>query len=114
MEATAVLKLTILFNHPEDEDAFETHLAERHLPLYQPVAEYCTRVELTRCAPSPHGEPAPYYRLLDVWFAGPAELNGFLHHGQPVVADLQTFASGGFQVLLGEVEEVSLDITSST
>lgn len=68
-----MLKLTVLYTRPEDEQAFEQHYTGVHLPL---VAEMpgLTRFESARCVGTPDGSPAPYHRTADLYFPDSAAM----------------------------------------
>ena len=94
-----MMKLTVLYGHPESADAFERYYAETHLPLVdrmQGVAE----VSLTRFLAAPDGGAPAYYRMAVLSFADQQQMDCALssEEGQAAVADLTNFATGGVTV----------------
>src|SRR5436190_10391136 len=98
--------VVVLYNQPRDTAAFEKYYAEKHVPLFASHAQEIgvTRAELVRFSPSPDGRPAPIYREADLrWDSQEARDKGMATAGfKAVAADLPTFATGGFTVLLGQ------------
>ena len=96
----------VLYNQPKDTAAFEKYYAEKHVPLFASHAQEIgvTRVELVRFAPGADGKPAAIYREADLrWDSKEARDKGMATAGfKAVAADLPTFATGGFTVLLGQ------------
>jgi len=96
----------VLYNQPKDTAAFEKYYAEKHVPLFASHAQEIgvTRAELVRFAPGADGRPAAIYREADLrWDSKEARDKGMATAGfKAVAADLPTFATGGFTVLLGQ------------
>jgi uncharacterized protein (TIGR02118 family) len=99
-----MIKATVLYGHPADADAFEAYYATTHLPLVAKTAGIL-RSELTRFLPNPDGTAPAYYRMAELYFAGPAEMQQALlsPEGQAMAADLAHFATGGVSILFGSV-----------
>ncbi len=99
-----MLKLTVLYGHPADRVAFERYYAETHLPIAGKMP-YVARLELTKFFPNPDGTASDYYRMAEVYFHSPQEMQGALGspEGQTTVADIPNFATGGVKMLIGEV-----------
>ncbi len=62
--------------------------------------------EYTKFLPNPDGSAPAYYRMAELYFAGPAEMQQTL--GSPeskaTTADLANFATGGVTIIVGIVE----------
>ena len=101
-----MIKLTILYGHPQDEHAFEHYYAETHLPIAAKIGGV-SRLELTQFSPGPDGRKPGYYRMAEIYFENEARLEAELasREGQAAVADLPNFATGGVTVLVGSVED---------
>ncbi len=65
------------------------------------------KMEFTRFLPGPDGVAPAYYRMGELYFSTPEQMQqtfGSLE-GQPASADLGNFASGGVTFMIGEVED---------
>jgi uncharacterized protein (TIGR02118 family) len=98
-----MVKLTVLFGHPEDPEAFEEYYASRHVPLAAKIP-HVQRFErgLVRAA----GEgAAPYYRIAEMWFESAHRLGAAVSspEGEAATADLRNFATGGATFFVSEV-----------
>ena len=100
-----MVKLTLLYGHPGDPQAFERYYAEKHLPLAGKM-QGVTRLELTRFGPGPGGSAPEYYRMAELYFSNEAQLQTTLGspEGQAAIDDLPNFATGGVTTLVGSVE----------
>ena len=100
-----MVKLTVLYNHPEDPAAFEKYYAQTHMPIAQQV-QGVRRIELAKVIGSPDGSPSPYYRMAELYFDNAAHLQNVMatQAMQKTVADLGNFATGGVTVLVAEVQ----------
>ena len=100
-----MIKGTVLYGHPNDAHAFEKYYSETHLPLAGKT-NGIIKSEYTKFLPNPDGSAASYYRMAEVYFAGPAEMQQALNspEGKAMAADLANFATGGVTILFGAVE----------
>ena len=98
-------KITVLYGEPKDPAAFEKHYAETHMPMVY-NREGIARVELSRPMPGPDGKAAPYYRITELWFESPAQMQAVTSHPewQKIVDDVPNFASGGATILVSHLE----------
>ena len=99
-----MIKVTVLYGHPKDAEAFESYYADTHLPLVAKT-HGIEKSELTTFSPNPDGSAPAYYRMAELYFAGPAEMQQALQSadGQAMAGDLQNFATGGATLLFGPV-----------
>ena len=99
-------KITVLYNHPEDPDAFESYYHDTHLPLAATM-KGVKRLELTKFESAPDGSAPAFYRMAELYFSGDDQLQATLNspEGQATVADLAKFATGGLTVVIGSVEQ---------
>jgi uncharacterized protein (TIGR02118 family) len=104
-----MVKLTVLYDQPEDAAAFEKYYKETHVPAGAKLPNLI-RFEINKAA----GEAPPYYRTADLFFDDMASLQACLASpaGQAGVADLDNFAKGRYKVLITEVETVKLPATT--
>ena len=100
-----MIKATVLYGHPTSPETFEKYYAESHAPLVGKV-QGIVKAELTKFLPNPDGTAAAYYRMAELYFAGPAEMQQAMGspEGQALAADLPNFATGGATVIMGIVE----------
>ena len=98
-------KVTVLYGHPKDPDAFEKYYKETHLPIAAKMKEV-TKVEITKFLSAPDGGMAASYRMFEFYFSSPSEMEQALGspEGQAAVDDLPNFATGGVTVIIGTVE----------
>lgn len=100
-----MIKATVLYGHPMDAGAFEKYYAETHLPIAAKMTGV-TKMELTKFLPGPDGTKPAYYRMAELYFPGPAELQQSMSspEGKATTADLSNFATGGVTIIVGIVE----------
>lgn len=101
-----MFKLTVLYHHPNNVDAFESYYAEKHLPLARNMTGL-SRLELTQFTSGPGGTKADFHRMAELYFSSEAQMVETMGspEGQAVINDLHNFATGGVNVLLGTVPE---------
>ncbi|HMO32667.1 MAG TPA: EthD family reductase [Lacibacter sp.] len=99
-----MIKGTVLYGHPADVNAFESYYSEIHLPLVSNVTGI-TKAEYTKFLPGPDGSPPAYYRMAELYFNNPAEMQQALSssEGMAMAADLSNFATGGVTILIGTI-----------
>jgi uncharacterized protein (TIGR02118 family) len=100
-----MLKLTVLYNHPEDPETFEEYYANERLPLVAKIPNVL-RFESGRVGTVDGSEP-PYHRIVELWFESAERLSEALSspEGEDATGDIRTFATGGATVFISEVED---------
>lgn len=100
-----MLKLTVLYGHPKDAEAFENYYSEKHLPLAATM-EGVAKMELTKFMGTPDGQKADYYRMAELYFTSPEQMQETMSspEGQATTDDLSNFATGGVNVIVGIVD----------
>ena len=100
-----MIKGTVLYGHPKDVEVFEKYYAEMHLPLVSKT-NGVVKAEYTKFLPGPDGSSPAYYRMAELYFDGPVEMQEALTspEGQAMAADLSNFATGGVTIVFGTVE----------
>jgi uncharacterized protein (TIGR02118 family) len=100
-----MIKATVLYGHPTDPEAFEKYYAETHTPIALSM-KGVAKMELTKFLSAPDGGKPAYYRMAELYFAGPAEMQQSMGspEGQATAADLANFATGGVTMIIGAVE----------
>lgn len=99
-----MIKLTVLYNQPEDPAAFESYYATTHMPLVSKI-QGVIKAEVTKFLPEADGSNPAYYRLAELYFESPESLQQSMgsDEGQAKAGDLPNFATGGFKILVGTV-----------
>lgn len=100
-----MIKATVLYGHPKDTDSFEKYYTETHLPLVSKTSGIA-KAEYTKFLPNPDGSVPAYYRMAELYFESPAELQQALNSpdGKAMAADLSNFATGGVTIIFGTIE----------
>jgi len=99
-----MVKLVVLYGHPESAEAFEKYYFETHLALAGKIPGV-QKVELTKFVGTPDGSAASKYRMAEVYFESLEALQANMGsaEGQATVGDIPNFATGGVDVMIGEV-----------
>ncbi|MDB5191793.1 MAG: Ethyl tert-butyl ether degradation EthD [Segetibacter sp.] len=99
-------KVTVLYEHPTNEDAFETYLREHHVPLAQHMTGV-SRIELTKFETSTQGVEPEFYRMAEIFFISREVMQETMGspEGQAVINDMHNLTSTGVRILLGTVEK---------
>ena len=100
----AMVKLTALFGHPEDSEAFEEYYANQHLPLAAKMPNV-QRFESGRVGTVDDGK-LPCHRIAELWFGSAERMGEALSspEGEAASVDLSNFATGGVMFFVSEVE----------
>ena len=101
-------KITVLYKHPKDPEAFEKYYKENHLPIVA-MMEGVEKMELTKLLGTPDGQKADYYRMAELYFTCVEQLEETMSspEGQATIDDLSNFATGGVNVIMGVIENDS-------
>ncbi len=99
-----MVKITVLFGHPEAPEAFEAYYANHHVPLAAKMPNI-HRFESGRIRAVDDGMP-PYHRTAEVWFASAERMGEAMSspQGEAATRDFANFATGGATVLVSEVQ----------
>lgn len=97
-----MMKVTVLYGHPTDAEAFEKYYSETHLPMVAKV-QGILKAEVTRFLPNIDGSKPLYYRMAELHFESPDIMQETLNSpdGQEIARDLGNFATGGVNILFG-------------
>lgn len=100
-----MIKGIVLYGHPKDVDAFEKYYAETHVSLVAKT-KGVVKAEYTKFLPNPDGSASAFYRMAELYFESPAEMQQALSspEGKAMAADLANFATGGVTIIFGSVE----------
>ncbi|MEQ9287377.1 MAG: EthD family reductase [Cyclobacteriaceae bacterium] len=100
-----MVKIIVMYGHPADPAAFEAYYSETHLPIAAKIPGVA-RVELTKFVGTPDGSEPSQYRMAELYFDSMEELQKQMGspEGQAAVNDIPNFATGGVDVIIGEVQ----------
>ena len=98
------MKVTVLYGHPTDPEAFDKYYKETHTPIALQMKRM-TRMEITKFLPGPDGAAPAFYQMAELYFASAEEMQQTFAspEGQAASADLANFATGGVTMLIGTV-----------
>lgn len=102
-----MIRLLVLYGHPQDPAAFDKYYQETHIPIAKRI-KGLKKWTIGKVQPNPDGQPAPYYYVADLYVESRAAFDELLAspEGQAAVADVPNYATGGATFLYTEVEEV--------
>ena len=102
-----MVRLLVLYGHPENPEAFDRYYHEIHIPLAKRL-KGLKKWTIGKALGSPAGEPAAYYYVADLYADSREDIEAILAspEGKAAVEDVPKFASGGVTFLYTEVEEV--------
>ncbi len=100
-----MVKLIVLYGHPVDSAAFEAYYSETHLPIASKIPGV-SQIELTKFIGTPDGGNPSQYRMAELYFDSIEELQKQMAsaEGQAAVSDIPKFATGGVDVMIGDVQ----------
>ena len=98
-------KITVLYHHPQDPEAFERYYEEHHLPLAQNMPGV-SRIEFTKFVTTPSGHQPDFYRMAELYFSSEEQMIETMGtpEGQATIDDLNNFTGAPVKVLIGTVE----------
>jgi uncharacterized protein (TIGR02118 family) len=101
-----VAKLIILYGHPTDPAAFEEYYTNRHLPYAASHMPNVRGAETHTVVDSPNGGGAPFYRIAQMSYDSVSDIKEGITspQGRAVLADLDTFATGGVTTFICETD----------
>ena len=101
-----MIRLTVLYGHPDDPQEFDRYYREVHIPLARKMAGL-KGWTIGKCESTAAGEQPPYYMIVGLYADTRADMEAILASpaGQATVADVPNFATGGVKFMY-DVEEV--------
>ena len=102
-----MVRLMVMYGHPEDPAAFDRYYKEVHLPIAKKIRGF-TRWTVGKVSGTPDGKPAPYYYFADLFAESRQAMEKILAspEGQAAVKDVPNFASGGVTFIYSDVEQL--------
>ena len=91
-----MVRLTVLYGHPDDPDAFQRYYHETHIPLARKM-KGLKGWTIGMCEAAEEGEPPPYYMIVGLLAESREAMEAILASpaGQATIADVPNFATGG-------------------
>jgi uncharacterized protein (TIGR02118 family) len=105
-----VIRLTVLYGHPNDPAEFDRYYQETHIPLASQM-QGLQGWTIGKCQSVTPGEDPPYYMVVGLYAESRAAMEAILETsaGRATVADVPNFATGGATFLYDE-EEVMIPV----
>ena len=91
-----MVRLTVLYGHPEDPTEFDRYYREIHVPLAKRMRGI-KGWTMGKCEAAEPGQESPYYMIVGLYADSRAEMEAILDspEGQATIADVPNFANGG-------------------
>lgn len=68
-----MIKLIVLYNHPEDPEAFDEHYLNVHVPLARQIP-HLHKLEITKIESVRGGDKPPYHMVAELWYEDEAAM----------------------------------------
>ena len=100
-------KLVVIYGKPQDPEAFDRHYFETHVPLARDIPGV-RNYEVSKGGVMTPGGPADAHLIATLEFDDMAAIQAAFAspEGQRAAADVQTFATGGAQMMMFETAQV--------
>ncbi|MDQ2727929.1 MAG: EthD family reductase [Actinomycetota bacterium] len=98
-----MVRLTVLYGHPEDTASFLDHYENTHAPLAQAIPDV-VRFTWGKCLPGLAGEDPPYFLIAELEWDNADAMGAAMTsaEGGAAGADVANFATGGATMLVSE------------
>jgi uncharacterized protein (TIGR02118 family) len=105
-----MIRLTVLYGHPQDPAAFDRYYHDVHVPLARQLSGL-KGWTIGKCQAVEPGQQPPYYLIVGLYAESRAEMEAILAtpEGQAAIADVANFATGGVTFLYDE-EQVLIPV----
>lgn len=102
-----MVKLLVLYGHPQDPAAFDKYYQEVHIPLAKRMRGL-KKWTIGKVLGTPDGQPSPYYYVAELYMDRREDFETLLasSEGQAAVADVPNYATGGVTFLYSEEQDV--------
>ena len=102
-----MIRLLVLYGHPDDPEAFDRYYEEIHIPLAKRMVGL-RRWTIGKVQGLADGTPSPWYYMADLVAESREQLDDILAspEGQAAVADVPNYATGGVTFVYTEIEDV--------
>jgi len=106
-----MIRLTVLYGHPDDPDEFDKYYRRVHIPLARKM-NGLKGWTIGKCQSATLGEDPPYYLIVSLYAESREAMEAILDspEGKATVADVANFATGGATFLYND-EEVMIPLS---
>jgi uncharacterized protein (TIGR02118 family) len=100
-------QLVVMYKTPRETAAFDTHYFEKHVPIAKTIPGV-RKYQVSRGPVETPGGPSGYHLVATLTFDDIAAIQKAFAstEGQAAVADVQSFATGGVDILMFDSREV--------
>ena len=100
-------KLLVMYNHPTDPSASDTHYTEIHTALVKKIPGIRSFIVSTGPIVAPDGSPSPYHQIAELIFDSMTDLQSGMSssEGRETAGDLRNFAGAGVALVVYETRE---------
>lgn len=100
-----MVRLTVLYGHPDDPEQFDRYYRETHIPLAQKMRGL-KGWTIGKCEAAVSGQKPEYYMIVGLYADSRAEMEAILAspEGRATVDDVPNFATGGATFLYDDEE----------
>jgi len=100
-------RLIVMYGTPQDPEAFDRYYAEKHIPLAKTIPGI-RKYEVSRGPVATPGGASQFHLIATLFFDDLTAIQAAFAspEGQAAAADVETFASGGADMLMFEHDEV--------
>jgi len=104
---SAMAQLVVMYKTPKDAAAFDKYYVEKHIPLAKKIPGL-KKYEVTQGPVATPAGPSDYHLVALLHFDNLAAIQGAFGsaEGKAAVADVQTFATGGVDILMFDTRQV--------
>lgn len=98
-----MVRLSVLYGHPDDPAAFLSHYENTHVPLAEAIPDVL-RFTWGKCLPGLAGEDPPYFLTAELEWDSHESMAAAMtsEPGGAAGADVANFATGGATMLVSE------------
>jgi uncharacterized protein (TIGR02118 family) len=103
----SMAQLVVMYKTPKDAAAFDKHYFEKHIPIAKRTPGL-RKYEVSRGTVATPAGPSPYHLIALLHYDDVPAIQKALGspEGQAAVADVQTFATGGVDILIFDTKAV--------
>lgn len=98
-----MIRLSVLYGHPQDPAAFLSYYENTHVPLAKKVPDM-TRFTWGKCLPGMDGSPSPFFLTAELEWDSAEAMGAAMSspEGEATGADVANFATGGVTMVVSE------------
>ena len=102
-----MVRLLVLYGHPQDPAAFDKYYQEVHIPLAKKI-KGLKKWTIGKVSGTPDGIPSQFYYVADLYAESREAMDAILAspEGKAAVADVPNYATGGVTFAYTDVQDV--------